>query len=507
MISRGGVGAERGQTKTDTLVNSSFGEFEISSEVRRELKALPSADKWWGIGLALVDALLVCSSGLLAYKIRFSGHLRSISLMHVPQMPLVGTYLGFLLLYVTLLLLMAHAQRLYRVSADTSPLTESFHISRAASIAVLVLMAFIYISGNKSLSRLVVGLTFVFSLLTLSLWRITHARLVVRRLAKGIGLRHALIAGSAECGAVLSEYLTQNPRLGYDVRGFIGVNGHSALRVLGAIEDLSRIARREFIDEVFVTLPLERELVRKITLEAMQFGMTVKVVPEVYEGPGWYCPFELVGDVPVRVLHREPIPQFWLFVKRVTDVVGSSFGLLLLSPLFGAIAAAIKLDSKGRVLYRAKRVGKKGREFTCYKFRTMVPNADELKDKLRSHNERQGPFFKITNDPRTTRIGSFLRRYSLDELPQLWNVLKGDMSLVGPRPHPLDDFRCYSLEHFRRLDVTPGLTCLWQVYARQDSSFERALALDSEYIEKWNYLLDLRILLRTLPVVLKGSGN
>jgi lipopolysaccharide/colanic/teichoic acid biosynthesis glycosyltransferase len=137
----------------------------------------------------------------------------------------------------------------------------------------------------------------------------------------------------------------------------------------------------------------------------------------------------------------------------------------------------------------------------------MVANADEMKQQLRTLNERQGPFFKITADPRITRAGAFLRKYSLDELPQLWNVLKGEMSLVGPRPHPIDDYEQYTLEHLRRLDVTPGITCLWQVSARHDPSFDKALTLDSQYIENWSYLLDLSILAKTVAVVLKGTGQ
>jgi lipopolysaccharide/colanic/teichoic acid biosynthesis glycosyltransferase len=196
-----------------------------------------------------------------------------------------------------------------------------------------------------------------------------------------------------------------------------------------------------------------------------------------------------------------------LAVKRVLDVMGSALGLLLLWPLFALIALAIKLDSSGPVFYRSPRVGKKGRKFTCYKFRSMVSNADALKAALRHRNERQGPTFKISHDPRVTRLGGWLRKYSLDELPQLWNVLTGDMSLVGPRPHPTDDFAQYSLEHLRRLDVTPGITGLWQTSARRDPSFERNLALDLEYIENWNLWLDFRILLKTIPAVVAGHGE
>jgi lipopolysaccharide/colanic/teichoic acid biosynthesis glycosyltransferase len=187
--------------------------------------------------------------------------------------------------------------------------------------------------------------------------------------------------------------------------------------------------------------------------------------------------------------------------------VGAGLALALLSPLLTAIAILIKLDSSGPALYSAPRAGRKGRLFRCHKFRTMVSNADDLKSTLRKSNERSGPFFKMADDPRITRLGRFLRRYSLDELPQLLNVFKGEMSLVGPRPHPLDDVAAYEIEHLARLDVTPGITGLWQVTARRDPSFQRGLELDREYIRTWSLSLDLRILLRTVLTVVQGSGQ
>jgi exopolysaccharide biosynthesis polyprenyl glycosylphosphotransferase len=195
-----------------------------------------------------------------------------------------------------------------------------------------------------------------------------------------------------------------------------------------------------------------------------------------------------------------------LFLKRVMDIVLSTIVLVLLWPLLLAIAIAIKLESPGPVIYPSLRVGKKGRRFVCYKFRTMVSGADELKDNLRRLNQRCGPFFKIADDPRVTRLGRFLRKYSLDELPQFWNVLKGDMSLVGPRPHPLDDVERYSPWHHGRLEVKPGLTGLWQVTARANPSFETCMVLDLGYIRSWSLLLDCRILMKTIPAVLAGEG-
>ncbi|HEY2116010.1 MAG TPA: sugar transferase, partial [Candidatus Angelobacter sp.] len=177
------------------------------------------------------------------------------------------------------------------------------------------------------------------------------------------------------------------------------------------------------------------------------------------------------------------------------------------SPVLALLAILIGLDSPGPILYAAPRVGRKGRPFRCYKFRTMLWNADVLKEGLRERNQREGPCFKIADDPRITRGGRLLRRYSLDELPQLWNVLKGDMSLVGPRPHPLDDFSAYGIEHLPRLDVVPGMTGLWQITARRDPSFQAGMDLDLEYIHRWSLGMDLRILLKTVAVVLRGSGE
>jgi lipopolysaccharide/colanic/teichoic acid biosynthesis glycosyltransferase len=196
-----------------------------------------------------------------------------------------------------------------------------------------------------------------------------------------------------------------------------------------------------------------------------------------------------------------------LVVKRLIDVLGSALTLFFCSPLLAAIAVLIQIDSKGPVFYGAQRVGKDGRLFRCYKLRTMVPEADALKPSLRRNNERSGPVFKIARDPRITRVGRYLRRYSLDELPQLWNVLQGEMSLVGPRPHPLDDVAAYEAEHLTRLGVIPGITGLWQVTARRDPSFDRLMQLDREYIRSWSLGLDVRILLRTVLAVVHGSGD
>jgi exopolysaccharide biosynthesis polyprenyl glycosylphosphotransferase len=193
-------------------------------------------------------------------------------------------------------------------------------------------------------------------------------------------------------------------------------------------------------------------------------------------------------------------------LKRVGDVVFSLLALIATSPMMLAIAIAIRLEGGGPIIYVSERIGKRGRVFPCFKFRTMVTNADHLRKNLDGLNERDGVLFKSKNDPRVTRLGRFLRKYSLDELPQFLNVLRGEMSLVGPRPPIASEVEKYQLEHLRRLEVLPGLTGLWQVQARQDASFEKYIALDTAYVENWSFWLDVKILFRTAEVVMRGTG-
>jgi exopolysaccharide biosynthesis polyprenyl glycosylphosphotransferase len=191
----------------------------------------------------------------------------------------------------------------------------------------------------------------------------------------------------------------------------------------------------------------------------------------------------------------------------MVDIVFSGLALIILSPVLLAIAVAIKLDSRGPIFYFSERIGKKGRVFRCTKFRTMVRDAEKRRADVMHLNERDGILFKISNDPRVTRIGRFLRRYSLDELPQFFNVLRGDMSIVGPRPPIVSEVREYRLSDLRRLDVTPGITGLWQVKARQDPSFDNYVSLDVAYIDNWSVWLDLKIIVRTIAVVFAGTGS
>jgi exopolysaccharide biosynthesis polyprenyl glycosylphosphotransferase len=343
-------------------------------------------------------------------------------------------------------------------------------------------------------------------------WNRFQSWAATRRIARG-GEQNVLIVGAGRLGREMASILERERIHGRTVVGFVDDREAVEGDVLGRLSDLTRIARSEFVDEVILAIPDQPELARWVIRESRRNRLNIRVIPDLYGQPEQSrdrqpnpLVLEYFGGLPVLALHQEKTPASSLFWKRVLDIVLSAAALMVAAPLMVMIALAIKLASPGPVLYRAKRVGFKGRKFICNKFRTMVANADQLKDGLRANNERQGPCFKIAADPRVTRLGQFLRRYSLDELPQFWNVLWGEMSLVGPRPHPIDDVAHYRLDHLRRLDVTPGITGLWQITARRDPSFQRNMTLDLEYIEHWNLRMDLKILWKTVFVMLHGSG-
>lgn len=455
--------------------------------------------RWVQAAYVCVDVLLACVNAWIIYLVRYEDG-------RVVTAAYKGQYLGFLLLYVVLLVLVLASQDLYRTERTRTSLDESLGVFKAVLVATLLLTAFIYLSNVKPISRLIVGVSGVFNVFALSAWRIWKRDLIKRRVANERGARNVLIVGATAVGQDLARYLTEQKDLGYVVKGFVDANHSTDPRVLGRLEDLSAVARATFIDEIFITIPFEREVVRNLALDARRNRLNVHLVPELYD-LGWRSPLQYLGDFPVMTLHHEPIPALGLLLKRLADILVSAAALVVLSPLLAGIAIAVKLDSPGAVLYRSVRVGKKGVRFTCYKFRSMVSNAERLRASLEHMNEREGPLFKIKNDPRITRLGRTLRKYSLDELPQLWNVLIGDMSLVGPRPPVPAECALYRLEYLRRLDVKPGLTGLWQVYGRKHPSFEKALSLDVQYIEGWNLWLDMQIVLRTIPVLFHGAGD
>ena len=467
--------------------------------------------RWVRLAYVVTDITCVAMSGVNAFIIRYSLRTarQTFSLIGGYRGGVSGGigYLAFLGLYATLIVLLCQSQDLYRTPRTRSSSQESISVSKAVTFATLLLTAFMFLSGARFISRLIVAICAAQTLTLLIVWRLWKRQLVIRRVSNGTAARNAVIVGAGRIGQALARTMEENKLLGYRFLGFVDGNHSGDSRLLGKIEDLGRIAQSEFVDDVFITIPSEREIVKRVAIEGHNHRLHVKVVPELYDGLGWRAPIDHLGDFPVMELLGHPLPSAGQFFKRVLDVTVSGMALVALAPVLVAIGVSIRMDSEGTAMYRSKRVGRKGRVFTCYKFRTMRVDSDRLKKSLWHLNEREGPFFKISSDPRITRLGRILRKYSIDELPQLWNVLRGEMSLVGPRPHPVDDYERYSLEHLRRLEVKPGITGLWQVSARQDPSFDTNMKLDLDYIQQWNLWTDLKILLRTIPVALSGSGE
>jgi exopolysaccharide biosynthesis polyprenyl glycosylphosphotransferase len=275
------------------------------------------------------------------------------------------------------------------------------------------------------------------------------------------------------------------------------------------VEKLNSVIAQQPIDEVLVALPMNKysPLVETIVRHCEEQGIVVRVRAEMFQLQVARSYVDELQGVPVMTFQSGPADSWQLVMKRLIDIVGSVVLLLALMPLLATVALLIRLDSFGPVFFAQERVGFNKRRFRILKFRTMVAGSDHHQHMLEHLNEAEGPVFKIKNDPRITRVGRFLRRFSIDELPQLVNVLKGDMSLVGPRPLPVRDVeRIDTRWHKRRFSIKPGITCLWQVNGRSNIGFNEWVRMDLDYIDKWSLGLDLLILMKTIPAVFRGPG-
>ena len=406
---------------------------------------------------------------------------------------------GIALLFAATFTLLGFSEQLYHSDRSRAPHDEEWTVFKVTWQSIALLSVALVLLGIPPDLVIVAGIVSCLSLCGWRQWR------RYRNWRASCG-HNVLIVGASIMGIQIAQSLKRDASGHWVVKGFLDTRDQFGCEILGRPEDLVRIARREFIDEVILAVPPNDSIARNVIWEARRNHIDLKLVPDLLGGDPTTVRLERLGGVPVLGLFEERIPTLGLLSKRALDVASSAIALIAVAPLLALIALAIRLESSGPALYCAPRLGRKGRQFACFKFRTMVANAPCLKEELRARNERNGAFFKLSNDPRITRIGRFLRKYSLDELPQLWNVLRGEMSLVGPRPHPVDDFERYDLEDWQRLEVLPGLTGLWQVTARTDPSFARGMALDREYIANWNLALDLKILFRTIGVVLRGEG-
>ena len=419
--------------------------------------------------------------------------------------------LAYLAWFIVMLLVVSWHYSLYGPLQLRSTLHEQRMTAQACLTAGILLSGGLYLTEGDRVSRSLVFFLVCFTAFILCTRRFIGRVVTYRAYERGVNTRNLVILGSNHISVALKEHISRRIHLGYTFRGFVSLPGIgssviSPEEILGRVDQIRQIAKQYFIDELVIAEPCSVDQVISILEEAREIDMDVRVLPGYYESVTADAPIEYLGDFPVVTLHRGHVPLFAMALKRVFDIALAFAALIAAAPIMLAMAIAIRLEDGGPVFYISERVGKKGTVFPCYKFRSMVMNAEQIKAKLAAQNERTGILFKMKDDPRITKVGKFLRKYSLDELPQLFNVLRGDMSVVGPRPPIASEVAKYEIDHFRRLEVLPGLTGLWQVRARQDPSFERYIALDTAYVENWSFWLDLKIILLTASAVMRGTG-
>ena len=481
--------------------------------------------------LMMLRILLMVADGISAFvvfllvsAVRFESDPTAVWSVGV-DVPIAASIFG--LIWVGVLWLIG----LYRLRVRWSLLSEARDIARGTIVALAVALSLLFILHQDDVSRILLGILFIAQpVVTLggrALLRYWFGTL--RR--RGLDTHYMLIAGSGLLAQRFADSVEAHPALGMRVIGHLTVptlrrratdepaattqatlgegDQDSVSRpILGSIDDMGALFHSRIVDEVAVCLPPSSSYyLEPIIAMAADEGKTVRVPSDPEQEVLSYAVREEFEGFLVRSVVHDTQREAELAMKRILDIVGAIVALVLLSPVLLGTGLLLRFREGSPVLFRQTRVGRHGRNFTIYKFRTMVPNAEDRYAEVVANSDTHGAAFKMANDPRITPLGRFLRRSSIDELPQLINVLKGDMSLVGPRPAPQREVDRYDIWHRRRLSMRPGMTGLWQVESRLDDHFDERAELDLRYIDQWSLLMDLGILARTVPAVLGQRGH
>jgi len=461
---------------------------------------------WWAVGS---DVILFNVSMVIAYWMRYDLQwFRDISYYHT-----FSAYIPFALLFTVLMLLTFRMDRVYQRWRGRQWLDQVYRIINATAKSTVVMLAVTFVLQPLEYSRLLLVEAGIVAVVLLGMSRAFQDAIISRLHAQGIGVQRTIIVGAGEIGRTVMRTVVARPGLGYQIVGFVDDNpekGNSAIGRfpgLGPVKNLPNLIDERDVDEVIITLPwMYHRKIMGIVHACQRRNVNAHIVPDLFQMSLSRVDVDDLGGVPLVGVREVGFGQRVRTIKRAVDVVGAALGLTLGAPILGLIAIAIRLDSPGPVIFRQTRVGADGKTFELFKFRSMYQGAEERLDELRDLSEVDGPIFKMKDDPRVTPVGRILRRTSLDELPQLWNVLRGEMSLVGPRPPLPSEVSEYMEWHKKRIEVRPGVTGLWQVSGRSLVSFDEQCLLDIYYIENWSLWLDFQILLRTVPEVAFGNG-
>ena len=459
----------------------------------------------WMVTAMMLDFVVAGGAFMLSGLLRFGSRFRTAWEVDDALPPLLGVILIFGVLTVGLFWLAGAYQR----SVHVSFAGEVRDVFRAVALTGVVTLGLLYVLRLQEVSRLMLVYLFISLVLGATATRWVVGRAHLRRLDGGDAGRALLIVGGGEERDRFLESVGNMRGIDLEAVGFVGEHdGENAnLARLGAIDDLAGVLARHSIDEVAVCLPLaDWSSLDAVASVCEEQGVPMRIpVPAATHALGRGT-VEYFDGIPLLSLANGPEQTLALVVKRMIDIVASMILLVLVSPIWLVAVLAMLLAQGRPVFFTQIRGGKRGRPFRILKFRTMELDAEERKTDLADRNERTGPAFKVTDDPRVTRLGRWLRKTSIDESPQLLNVLKGEMSLVGPRPQPLEEVQAYDFWHRRRLSMKPGITGLWQVTARHDPSFDTWVDLDLQYIDQWSPWMDFIILLKTPLATIRTPG-
>ena len=401
---------------------------------------------------------------------------------------------------------------LYRPWAHWSPWTEIRGLLTATLVVATVTLAVLFLTKQDAVSRFFLVLLFATQAVVALGVQATVRGLFGAIRRRGHNIQYLLVVGTGSVAQLFADRIEGRPDLGIRVIGHVSASnepdGAVSRPILGAVQEIGAVFHARVVDEVAICLPdADAEWVEPVTRLAADEGKTVRIPLDRGDALLVRGREEEFEGFLVRSVVNDERRELALVIKRLVDIVGSAVGLVVLSPLLLGVALVLRWRQGAPVLFRQTRVGLNGRPFTLYKFRTMVPDAEDHLAEVWHLNQRDGIAFKAADDPRVTPLGRNLRARSIDELPQLWNVLRGEMSLVGPRPPIVSEVAAYDVWHRRRLSMKPGITGLWQVEARRESEFDRWVERDLAYIDRWSLLLDLRILVKTVPAVLLRPGR